>query len=256
MTQGKNKKVPKGKKLKKKVEHMSKKVWFDIRAPVPFTYKNCCKTIANKTVGIRTEEDNIKGRIFEVSVGDLMNDEEYGYQIVKLKVEDVKEKVGYTSFHGLRFTNDKLRSLVKKWHTQITAQVEVTTTDGYHLRVFSVAYTRRRALQTNKTTYAKKSQVKKMAAKMRDIMKKQISQVTIKELCNKLIHNLISKDISRACAGIFPLTNTFIYKVKVIKSPKVDINSLQTEIAETTETSKTETSKTKQQGEIGGEIKQ
>jgi len=155
MTAGKSKKVPKGKKLKKKVDHMSRKVWYDVKAPAPFSVTQVCKTIVNKTVGTRYEDDNLRGRVFETSCGDLMNDEGTGHQMIKLKVEDVKGKVGYTSFFGMRFTSDKLRSLVKKWHSQITAKTEVTTNDGYTLRVFSVGYTKRRQRQKKEDNLCK-----------------------------------------------------------------------------------------------------
>jgi len=80
---------------------------------------------------------------------------------------------------------------------------------------------------------------------MKDIMNKTIASLSIKDFCNQLLDNLIGKQISRSCAGVFPLQNTFIYKVKVLKAPKVDAAQLQAEV-------KTET----KQGETGTELKQ
>jgi small subunit ribosomal protein S3Ae len=266
MTAGKSKKAVKGKKLKKKVDHMAKKVWFEIKAPTPFTINPLvCRTIANKTVGTRTEEDNLKGRVFETSVGDLMNDEEFGFQVVRLKVEDVKGKVGYTQFDGMRFTTDKMCSLVKKWHTQLTAKCEVTTSDGFVLRVFSIAYTKKRDLQLKKTSYAARSQIEKICHKMREIITKTISPLTIKEVCNQLMNNLIGIDIAKSCAKIYPLTNSHIYKVKVLKAPKLDIQALQADLptattsattTTTTATTAADATTTKQQGDVGVEVKQ
>ena len=48
---------------------------------------------------------------------------------------------------GMDFTTDKLRSLVRKWQTLIEAHVEVKTTDGYYLRMFCIAFTKKRAGQ-------------------------------------------------------------------------------------------------------------
>ena len=61
--------------------------------------------------------DALKGRVFEVSLADLQDDE-VTYRKFKLMVEDVQGKQCLTNFHGLDMTTDKLRSLVKKWQVR------------------------------------------------------------------------------------------------------------------------------------------
>lgn len=56
-------------------------------------------------------------------------------------------------------TTDKLRSLVKKWQTLIECFTEVKTTDGFVLRIFCIAFTKKRPNQIRKTSYAQTSQV-------------------------------------------------------------------------------------------------
>lgn len=57
------------------------------------------------------------------------------------------------------FTTDKLRSLVRKWQTLIEAYVDVRTTDGFMMRLFCIAFTKKRQGQIKRTAYAQGSQV-------------------------------------------------------------------------------------------------
>lgn len=60
------------------------------------------------------------------------------------------------------FTTDKLRSLVRKWQTLIEAHVDVKTTDNFTLRMFCIAFTKRRPNQVKRTTYAQSSQIRQV----------------------------------------------------------------------------------------------
>merc|ERR1712036_87430 len=88
--------------------------------------------------------DALKGRIFEVSLADLQKDEDHAFRKVKLRADEVQGKNVLTNFHGLDFTSDELRSLVRKWQSLIEANVVVKTTDDYLLRLFCIAFTKRR----------------------------------------------------------------------------------------------------------------
>lgn len=62
--------------------------------------------------------DFLKGRVFEVSLGDL-NNSEFDFRKFRLICEDVQGKTCLTNFHGMKFTRDKLCSIVKKWHVRL-----------------------------------------------------------------------------------------------------------------------------------------
>lgn len=64
----------------------------------------------------------------------------------------------------MNFTTDKLRSLVRKWHTLIEAHVDVKTTDNYTLRMFCIGFTKRRPNQVKRTCYAQSSQIRQVTA--------------------------------------------------------------------------------------------
>lgn len=222
----KSKRVPKGKAKKKIVDTFAKKEWFDVKAPQPFKVRDVCKTPINKTAGTKISTELMKGRVFEASVADLMMDEEQSHQVVKLRVEEVKDRACLTSFHGMRFTTDKARSLVKKWHTLITTSVDARTTDGYTVRVFAIAVTKRRQLQLKKTCYAKSSQVSRITGKMKEVLGKAVTSSDARQLTEKVIMNLLAVEMEKKCAVIFPVQNVFVTKVKVLKFPKTDSNKL------------------------------
>jgi len=131
-----------------------------------------------------------------------------------------------TNFHGMDLATDKLRSLVRKWHTLIEAYADVKTTDGYYLRIFAIGFTRRRPNQTKKTSYAQSAQVHQIRKKMMDILQKEASTVDLNELVAKLIPEIIGKEIEKASQGIYPLQNVLIRKVKVLRAPKADLGKL------------------------------
>lgn len=225
MAVGKNKKMGKKGAKKKAVDPFTRKEWYDIRAPAMFTKRNVGKTLVNRTQGTRIASDFLKGRVYEVSLGDL-NNSEFDFRKFRLICEDVQGKVCLTNFHGMKFTRDKLCSIVKKWHTLIEANVAVKTTDGYLLRLFCIGFTKRQTHQIKKTSYAKSSKVRQIRTKMVEIMQKEVSASDLREVVNKLIPDSIGKDIEKACSFIYPLQDVYIRKVKIMKKPKFELSKL------------------------------
>ncbi|KAJ6112331.1 40S ribosomal protein S1 [Penicillium sp. IBT 18751x] len=108
------------------------------------------KTLVNRTSGLKNANNSLKGRIFEVSLADLQNEEDYAFRTVKLRVDKIQDFTTdklrslslieanvtgktadncLTNFHGLDFTTDKLRSLVHKWQSLIEANITGKTAD-------------------------------------------------------------------------------------------------------------------------------
>merc|ERR1712230_195242 len=192
MAVGKNKRLTKGKKgnRKKAVDPFTKKDWYDVKAPALFTNSNIGKTLVTRTAGTKIASDGLKGRVFEVSLGDLNKSEDDSFRKIRLRVEDIQGKNCLTNFWGMRFTTDKLRSLVRK------------------------------------TSYAQSAQIRAIRKKMTDIMTKEVSSVELIKAVEKFIPEYIGKDIQKACEGICPLQNVYIRKVKILKPPKFDAAKL------------------------------
>jgi len=228
MVVGKNKRQPKGGKggKKKIIDPFTRKDWYDIRAPNMFEVTDVGKTLVNRSTGLKSANDSLKGRVVEVSIGDLNKDEENAFRKIKLRVDDVQGKKLLTTFAGMNFTSDKLKSLVRKWHTQIEANVDVKTTDGYLVRLFCIAFSKRRPGQVKKTTYAKSSQIKQIRQKMMEIMIRESTSCDLKALVAKFIPEVIGREIEKATFSIYPLQNIYIRKAKILKSPRFDAERL------------------------------
>merc|ERR1740129_2702716 len=173
MAVGKNKRLTKGGKKggkKKAGDPFLKKEWYDIKAPSMFTTRNCGKTLCTKTQGTKIASEQLKGRVLEVNLADLNNDEAQSFKKIKLCIEEVQGRNCLTDFHGMSLTRDKLCSLIKKWQTLIEAYADVKTTDGYVVRIFVIAFTKRRPEQVKANCYAQSAQIRKIRKRMVEIL--------------------------------------------------------------------------------------
>jgi len=228
MAVGKNKKLGKKRKggARRTADPFVKKEWYEVKAPSIFPTRALGHTVVTKTQGTKIAKDSLLGRVVEASLGDLKpQGEDDAFRTFRFKVEEVSGSQCLTSFYGMNLTTDKLRSLVRKWHSLIEAHADVKTTDGFTLRVFAIGFTKRRPNQTRKTSYAQSSQVRAIRKKMVEIINKE-SSVELHELVNKFMLEQIGREIEKATQGIYPLQNVFIRKVKVLKAPKLDVGKL------------------------------
>lgn len=162
-----------------------------------------------------------------MSLADLNRDaHEQAWRKVRVQCEEVKGFDLYTNFYGMDITRDKLCTLVKKWHTTIESFVQAKTLDGYLIRMFCIAFTRRHKRQVKATCYAGSGQQKLIRTKMQEIMVNACQKASLKDFFKQCIGEQIGKTITKECSKIFPLENVLIKKVKVLKKPKFDLTKL------------------------------
>merc|ERR1712072_304216 len=172
MAVGKNKRLTKGKKGSKKkiIDPFASKDWYDIKAPSMFSAPVCGKTIVSRSKGTKLSGDALKGRVLQMSLGDLNKNEDDAYRKISLRVEDVQGKMCRCNFWGMDFT-------------------------------------KKRPFQIRKTSYAQSAQIRAIRKKMVDIMTKEVSRCELMKAVEKFIPEYIGKDIMKACEGIYPLQN-------------------------------------------------
>merc|ERR1711926_28447 len=222
MAVGKNKGLKSGGKKgakKKIVDPFTRKDWYDIKAPANFKVRDIGKTLVNRTQGTKIASDGLKSRVFEVSLADLQNEEgaERSFRKFKFICDDVQGKNCLCSFYGMSLTSGKFKSVVKKWQSLIECYVDAKTTDGYIVRVGVIGFTDR-CRPEQKTCYAQSTQIRKIRARMTEIITRDVSSGTVKELVEKLIPDSILK----RCRSIYPMQEVHTRKVKVLKRPKLD----------------------------------
>jgi len=190
MAVGKNKRLTKGKKggKKKAIDPFLRKEMYSVKAPSIFPVRTIGKTLVTKTTGLKIASEGLKGRVFESSLADLNGgDESQGYRKIRLVCEDVQGTNVVTNFHGMDITRDKLCSMIRKWQTLIEAHVDVRTTDGYVLRMFCIAFTKKQPNQNVKSTcYAQAGAIRNIRKKMFEIMTEEANKCDLKELVQKL----------------------------------------------------------------------
>ena len=228
MTAGKNPRSFKKKSAKKKLSHaFAKKEWYNVLAP-GFDKRNITLTPCNKSAGQNNAADSLRGRVISISLADCNNQSEnQAWRSLKFQIDEVKGFDCYTNFYGMDISRDKACSMVKKWHSLIEAFVQAKTTDGYILRCFALAFTKRTKRQVKATCYAKNSHQRLIRMKMMEIMQATIQKSSLKELVKIFMKEEIGKQIQKECSKIYPLQdNCMVRKVKILKKPKFDLTKL------------------------------
>jgi small subunit ribosomal protein S3Ae len=232
MAVGKNKRISKGGKRggkRKIIEPMARKEWYDVCAPNTFQERQFSKSICNKTQGTKVAADNIRGRVYTACLADLQGgkgDKDEPYRNIQLRANEVQGRNVLTQFHGLSLTADKYRALVRKWCTTIEAVVEAKTADGYNLRLFFIAFTRKQKGQLSKNCYAKSRLINWIRSRMTKIAIRQLAKVDINGAVKAFTQDTLQDAIFKRCNPIFPLRDLMLRKVKVIKTPKFEMSKL------------------------------
>lgn len=221
----------------------AKKEWYNVLAP-GFDKRQITLTPCNKTAGQKQAADSLKNRVFSISLADCNKESEpQAWRQLKFQVDEVKGFDCYTNFYGMDISRDKACSMVKKWHSLIEAFVQAKTTDGFILRLFCIAFTKRTKRQVKATCYAKNSHQKLIRQKMIEIMTSTVQKSTLKELVKIFVKEEIGKQIQKECSKIYPLQdNCMVRKVKIVKKPKFDLTKLMELYKNTPEAAKQEKS--------------
>jgi small subunit ribosomal protein S3Ae len=126
------------------------------------------------------------------------------------QIDEVKGNKAYTHFAGHDFTRDYLRSLVRRGSSRIDGIFDVTTKDGYQLRVCSIAFPLRRAKTTQQAAIRKV---------MQEIVTKRAKKLSFDSFVQECVLGKIGSDIYNKAKVVFPLRKCEIRKSKLLARP-------------------------------------
>jgi small subunit ribosomal protein S3Ae len=156
------------------------------------------------------DPSKIVGRVVDSTLYDITNDFAHQYLKMYFKVTEVEGKTARTIFKGHEYSRDYLRSLVRRRTTRVDGIFNVTTADGYELRLAVCVFT---------LTRIKTSQEQVMRALMKKIVEEKAAALTFDQFVQELVLGKIASDIYNEAKKIAPLRHVGIRKSKLILQP-------------------------------------
>lgn len=180
------------------------KKWYTIVSP---------KTFGELQLGLTPsmENEQLIGRKVETTLYDLTGDFSMVHVHLYFKITQVDSNKAYTRFIGHELSRDYIRSLIRRKSSKIDAIVDVTTKDGYLVRVKSLALTTYRCHRSQKTA------IRKI---MWDIVRKKAESMTFDEFIQEVVFGRLANEMFDSAKKIYPLRKVEVEKSKVLKVPE------------------------------------
>ncbi|MDH5449901.1 MAG: 30S ribosomal protein S3ae [Candidatus Bathyarchaeota archaeon] len=158
------------------------------------------------------EPSKLHGRVVDATLYDITNDFAHQYLKMYFQVTDLDGKTAQTIFKGHEYSRDYLRSLVRRRTTRIDSLLNVTTKDGYQLRVAVSAFTLARI---------KTSQEQAIRAITKRIVEEKAVILAFDQFVQEVVLGKIASDIYNEAKKIAPLRHVGIRKSKLLLAPTV-----------------------------------
>jgi len=179
------------------------KAWYLVIAP-PF--------FGNVELGTlpAEEPEQIMGRVVEATLYDITSDFSHQYLKMFFQINAIDGKTAHTLFKGHEYSRDYLRSLVRRRTTKVDGLFNLTTKDGYKLRVAVSALTLSRI---------RTSQEKLIRNMMEEIINEKAAALTLDQFVQEMVLGKIASDVYNKAKKVAPLRHVGIRKSKLIAQP-------------------------------------
>lgn len=156
------------------------------------------------------EEERLIGRVVEVTLYDITGDFSHQYLKLFFQVKEIDGKTARTLFKGHEYSRDYLRSLVRRRTTKVDGLFNLTTKDGYKLRIAVSALTLSRI---------KTSQEKIIRNMMEKVINEKAAALTIDQFVQEMVLGKVASDVYNEAKKVAPLRHVGIRKSKLVAQP-------------------------------------
>jgi small subunit ribosomal protein S3Ae len=179
------------------------KDWYSIVAPSYF---------GGTDLGSIPSDDasRLVGRVVDSTLYELTNDFAHQYLKMYFQISGVEGKTAQTIFKGHEYSRDYLRSLVRRRTTRIDVLVNITTKDGYQIRLAVCAFTLSRIRTTQEHA---------IRAIMKRIVEEKAKELNFDQYVQEIVLGKIASDIYNEAKKVAPLRHMGIRKSKLIAQP-------------------------------------
>jgi len=189
----------------RKAESRKAKQWYKVISPEMFGRAPVGETVA-------LDPERVVGRVIETTLGDITNNFSKQNTKLRFRVDRVAGDAAYTKFIGHEMTTDYIRSLVKRRTSRIDAIVDVTTTDGYDVRVKPSCFTVKRA---------RANQVKSIREISRTVIAEKVKGLDLNQLIQEVVLGKLSLDIYKEAKMVYPLRRVEVRKTEIMGEPSI-----------------------------------
>jgi small subunit ribosomal protein S3Ae len=153
----------------------------------------------------------VMDRTVETTLGDITGNANENNVKLTFQVNDVGSDTAYTEFIRHELTRDYLRSLVRRGSSKVAAIITVRTTDDYRVQIQPVAFTTKRADD---------SQKKAIRRTMIDLVEDAAEERTFQELIDSVVEGRLSSSIYNEAKTIYPLRRVEVQKATLEAHPE------------------------------------
>ena len=158
------------------------------------------------------EPEQLIGRVVEATLYDITADFSHHFLKMFFQVNEVDAKTAKTLFKGHEYSRDYLRSLVRRRTTKVDSLINLTTKDGYKLRIAVSALTLSRI---------KTSQEKIIRKMMDKTIHEKANALSLDQFVQEMVLGKIASDIYNQAKEVAPLRHVGIRKSKLLAQPQV-----------------------------------